>query len=104
MAIEKEQVTAWIGDILSPEDERVLEMIIEAVSVTVTKWHGDPQGWSDRINLGAIMLAAHLWRRRATGGQAMASFQSAGAGYVSRHDPQAAMLLGLGGWESPVIA
>ena len=48
------------------------------------------------------MLAAHLWRRRATPG-GVAALTDEGTTYVQRHDPQAAMLLGLGGWTAPAV-
>lgn len=102
--IEASEVLAWLGiDALSDTaEQQALEGIVSAVNVTVTDWHGDPNAWSDRIHTGAVMLAAHLWRRRATPG-GVAALTDEGTTYVQRHDPQAAMLLGLGGWTAPAV-
>lgn len=103
MELTAKAVADWTGDDLDHMDAAALNMIVPAVIVTVTKWHGGPDTWNDRVTMGAIMLASHLYRRRATPG-GVAEFGSEGASYVQRHDPQAAMLLGLGGWGQAVIA
>lgn len=102
--VEASEVLSWLGvDALSAAgEEQALEGIVSAVNITVTDWHGDSNAWSDRIHQGAIMLAAHLWRRRATPG-GVAALTEEGTAYVQRHDPQAAMLLGLGGWTAPAV-
>lgn len=102
--IAADEVEKWLGENLTTDDKEVMDTVVKAVIATVTKWHGEPKTWNDRIKTGAIMLAAHLWRRRSSGGNALSAFNTDGAGYIARHDPQAAMLLGLGGWGNVVIA
>lgn len=97
-----ESVISWLGIDLTEEERPALDSIVIGVSVTVTDWHGPAHTWSFRVVLGAIMLAAHLWRRRGTPG-GVAGFTEEGVSYVQRHDPQAAMLLGLGGWTRPAV-
>lgn len=102
--VENAEVLAWLGvdAVGDATEEQALEGITAAVNATVTDWHGNPDTWSDRIHTGAVMLAAHLWRRRATPG-GVAALTDEGTTYVQRHDPQAAMLLGLGGWTAPAV-
>lgn len=95
-------VASWLGIELSTEERGAMDSVVIAVTVTVTDWHGPAHTWSFRVVLGAIMLAAHLWRRRGTPG-GVAGFTEEGVSYVQRHDPQAAMLLGLGGWTRPAV-
>jgi hypothetical protein len=52
--------------------------------------------------LGAMMLAARLYRRR-NSPEGVATFTSDGAVYVQRNDPDVAMLLGLGSYAPPVV-
>lgn len=96
------EVEAWLGVDLTDEDSSVMDTIIQPVNVTVTNWHGSPDNWSERVHHGAVMLAAHLWRRRGTPG-GVAAFGEDGMAYVQKHDPQVAMLLGLGGWTTPRV-
>lgn len=102
--IEDAEVLAWLGidAVGDTTEEQALKGIVAAVNATVTDWHGSSEAWSARIHTGAVMLAAHLWRRRATPG-GVAALNEEGATYVQRHDPQAAMLLGLGGWTAPAV-
>lgn len=95
-------VATWLGTDFTDEELDVMEQVVTAVTVTVTDWHGSPDSWSPRVILGSILLAAHLWRRRGTPG-GVAGFTEEGVSYVQRHDPQAAMLLGLGGWTRPAV-
>lgn len=103
LELTAETVAKWLGYEVDDVDADAMGMIIPAIKVTVTNWHGDPEKWGDRVTMGSIMLAAHLYRRRATPG-GVAEFQAEGRTYVQRHDPQAAMLLGLGAWGRPVVA
>jgi hypothetical protein len=58
------------------------------------------EGWADDIVLGAVMLAARIFRRKNTPAGADAVAASA-APYVARNDPEIAMLLGIGDFAKP---
>lgn len=59
--------------------------------------------WPPKVELGAVMLAARLVRRR-NSPQGVAAFtQEGGAAYVSRMDPDVAQLLRLGAYAAPQI-
>lgn len=100
--VTSNDVEEWLGTSLTEKDKKVLGTITQPVNVTVTDWHGSPDTWNERIQQGAVMLAAHLWRRRGTPA-GVASFGEDGVAYVQKHDPQVAMLLGLGGWTTPRV-
>lgn len=102
MKITLADLESWLAIHLAGNERAVAEAIIEAVNVTVTKWHGAPDTWEKRFHTGAVMLAAHLWHRRGTPG-GVTAFGDEGRMYVQKHDPQAAMLLGLGGWTIPRV-
>ncbi|WP_306593908.1 hypothetical protein [Corynebacterium striatum] len=101
-AISTSEVSTWLGVNIAGEDAEAMDTAVQAVNATVTNWHGDADQWSDRIHHGAVMLAAHLWRRRGTPA-GVANFTEDGIAYVQKHDPQVAMLLGLGGWTIPRV-
>jgi hypothetical protein len=63
---------------------------------------GDLEAWSERVVLGATMLAARLVRRRnsPSGVEAMTD---AGVAYVARSDPDTAQLLQLGAFRVPAV-
>ncbi|QMV84733.1 hypothetical protein HW450_10345 [Corynebacterium hindlerae] len=100
--ITRDDVQAWLKIQVGEPDLSALDAVVAAVVSTVEGWHGTAEEWTPRIKQGAVMLAAHLWRRRGTPG-GMQAFSEEGASWVQRHDPQASMLLGLGGWSRPQV-
>lgn len=80
---------------------------VEAVNALVAAWPvvaaadgaADWTGHKAAVN-GANMLVARLWQRR----NSPLGFEQVGDGlaaYVSRNDPDLAMMLGLGSWQHP---
>lgn len=100
--ITAEQVADHLGH-ASPAAE-VITPAVDAVNHKVAMWHGyrDGDTWTPDHVLGAIMLAAHLVRRRNTPG-GVEAFNELGVAYVQRSDPHVSQLLGLGGWTPPRI-
>lgn len=91
--------------IVSPAVRSFVESIPDLPTVTVT----DPDTlepvtrWADKVELGAVMLAARLVRRR-NSPQGVAAFtEVGGAAYVSRMDPDVAQLLRLGAYAAPQV-
>lgn len=76
---------------------------VAAVTAQVTGWTGTAVAdWPDNITEGAIMLAARLHRRR-NSPAGVEAFTDMGVAYVSRRDPDVAMLLGLAEWTPPRV-
>lgn len=80
---------------------------VEAVNALVAGWPvvaaadgaADWTGHKAAVN-GANMLVARLWQRR----NSPLGFEQVGDGlaaYVTRNDPDLAMMLGLGSWQHP---
>lgn len=91
--------------IVAPAVRSFVESIPDLPTVTVT----DPDTlepvtrWADKVELGAVMLAARLVRRR-NSPQGVAAFtEVGGAAYVSRMDPDVAQLLRLGAYAAPQV-
>ena len=93
-------------------DDDELATIVAAVNSEVRTWRVaadaatdpfDPEAtWPERIEHGATMLAARLFRRKGSPA-GVESFGSLGAAYVMRTDPDIAMLLKLGSWTRPQV-
>lgn len=83
---------------------KALAPIVAAVNSRVAGWLGYANGdeWAADHVLGAVMLAAHLYRRRNTPG-GVEQFNELGVAYVQKSDPHVSMLLGLGAWTKPVV-
>lgn len=87
------------------EDTTYLETTVAAVVAKVASWL-DPLAegaeYPADVRHGTTMLAARMWRRRATpsGVETTGEF---GAFYVPRTDPDIAMLLGLGNYLGPRV-
>jgi len=77
---------------------------VAAVETMLSAWFGieDVTTWPANVTEGAIMLAARLHRRRNSPG-GVESFNEMGPVYVSRRDPDIAMLLGLSEWTPPRV-
>lgn len=104
--ITAEQVAAYLSlPTVDATNDAALLSVVAAVNSKVAQWHGytPDSEWTDAHKLGALMLAAHLYRRRNTPG-GVESFNELGPVYVQRSDPHVSMLLGLGGWTPPVVA
>lgn len=95
--ITTEQVQTHLK--LSGPDEH-LKIIVDAVNGMVKEWHGDE--WPAGVNLGAIMLAARLHRRR-NSAAGVETFSDMGASYVSRYDADLDRQLRINGWTPPVV-
>lgn len=101
-------VKAELG-ISDARSDSALELKVRAVNVLVRSWEpvvGKARGladWTDdtlaNVVMGANMLTARLWQRRNSplGFEAIAD---QGAVYVTRNDPDVAMLLGLGAYQA----
>ena len=87
-------------------DQAALDDVAEetaAVNALVARWITHPSGgWSADHQLGALMLAVRLYRRRDSPA-GVESFGADGPAYVQRNDPDVAMLLGLGSYAPPVV-
>lgn len=84
-------------------ERRDLAGPVAAVIAKVTAWTGvDVDDWPADVVEGALMLAARLHRRR-NSPAGVEAFNEMGAIYVSRRDPDVAMLLGLGEWTPPRV-
>lgn len=59
-------------------------------------------GWPDSVTVGAVLLAARLFSRR-NSPSGVAAFGDLGPVYVSRNDPDVALLLGVGTYAPPVV-
>ena len=83
-----------------PDD---LTPVVDAVTALIVGYHGDPTDeWPADLRLGAIMLAARMYRRRNSpaGVEALGEL---GPVYVSRNDPDLAQLLKLGRYATPKV-
>lgn len=95
-AITHVEVAAHYGD---PSTEEV-PGVIDAVNGMVTQWHGTE--WPPGVHLGAVMLAARLYRRR-NSPAGVEAFSDMGASYVSRYDSDLDRQLRLGSWMTPRV-
>lgn len=93
---------------LKDQDEQI-EAVVWAVNGLVSGWPcSEPaigaEDWSGlpQVVLGATMLAARLHRRRDSV-DGVATFGSEGPLYVTRNDPDVALLLGLGQHSGPAV-
>jgi hypothetical protein len=99
-------VKAWLA-ITDVRSDDQLEPIVAAVNNSVRSWRISElavgaEEWPARIAHGATMLAARLFRRRNSPG-GVESFGTDGAVYVSRNDPDFALLLQLGNYQRPQV-
>lgn len=86
---------------LTPNRETTeLQTVVDAVNTLVSRWC-DNQDTED-IRLGALMLAARVFRRR-NSPAGVESLGEMGPVYVARRDPDLAMLLGLDTWAMPKV-
>lgn len=83
-----------------PSVDAHLELIVGEVNGMVTEWHGAK--WPPGVELGAVMLAARLHRRR-NSSNGVESFSDMGASYVSRFDSDLDRQLRINAWSPPVV-
>lgn len=95
--ITAEQVAAHVK--LTGVDPH-LELVVNAVNSMINEWHGNE--WPSGVELGAIMLAARLHRRR-NSSAGVESFSDLGATYVSRYDADLDRQLRINGWAFPQV-
>lgn len=105
----KVQLSIEVDDV---SDDGKLAAIVAAVNSQVRTWRVseaavtdpfDPAAtWPARIELGASMLVARLFRRK-NSPAGVEQFGQLGAAYVMRNDPDIAQLLALGSWQSPQV-
>ena len=84
-----------------PAPDEHLNLIVDAVNDMVNEWHGE--SWPPGVEIGAIMLAARLHRRR-NSSNGVESFSEMGASYVSRYDADLDRQLRINAWSPPVVA
>lgn len=83
-----------------PAADEHLVLIVKAVNDMVTEWHGEQ--WPGGVELGAVMLASRLHRRR-NSSSGVESFSELGASYVSRYDADLDRQLRINGWTLPAV-
>lgn len=106
-----DDVIAYLGDLvsegqlaLSEADRAYLERTVEAVNSWLADVLDPPAAgaeWPAHLQHGATMMAATVWRRRATP-DGVAAFGDLTA-FVQRHDPDANRLLGIGPYRVPKV-
>lgn len=98
-------------DITDNRDDAPIGRAVAAVNAKVRTWPvvapaDGAEDWSApelaHIVEGATLLAARLFRRR-NSPDGVAQFATDGPVYVSRNDPDVAMLLGLGQHQRPAV-
>lgn len=94
--ITHSDVAAHYGDLTLGE----VPGVIDAVNGMVTQWHGET--WPPGVHLGAVMLAARLYRRR-NSPAGVESFTDMGASYVARYDSDLDRQLRINGWLPPRV-
>lgn len=105
--IRSSDVSTWLQARDVPADNAVLALVVESVNgyvsgLPVVANLGDGQPVPGGVKLGAIMLAARMWRRRNSPNGVDALTEN-GAVYVARHDPDVSRLLQLDGNTPPAV-
>lgn len=96
--VTDQSVATWLG-MAAPDDH--VSVATAAVNVYVREVHGDGD-LSDAVQLGALMLAALIVRRRNSPG-GVESFGDLDPSFVARWDPTISQLLGLGNHRRLVV-
>lgn len=98
-----DRVAVWLS-MSGGADQDVVDTTA-AVNAVVKRWKVSPaegEPWPDDTVRGAVMLAGRIYRRRNSPG-GVEVYGSDGATYVSRTDPDVAMLLQIGPYADPVV-
>lgn len=96
------RVAAWLS--MSAADQDVTDTAA-AVNALIRRWISAPaagEPWPADVVQGAVMLAGRFYRRR-NSPAGVEAFGADGAAYVSRTDPDVAMLLQIGPYAAPVV-
>lgn len=96
--IKANDVDDLLGDIVAAVNTLISALPVAAASDTDPA----PVDWPAPIKVGAMLLAARLWRRRNTPGGVEAAGDF-GIAYVRRNDPDIAQLLQLGEYAGPGV-
>lgn len=96
-------VETYLG-LTADRDAAELGRVVAAINDLVSGWLGLAEGdeIGERIKFGALMLAARVFRRR-NSPAGVESLGEMGPVYVSRNDPDLAMILGLGNYRHPAV-
>lgn len=101
-----DDVASWSGiTVIGSQEQIVLPLIVEAVNTYVDSLphiDRDETGqWAATTRLGAIMLAARLYRRKNSPG----GIESVGdsMSYIARYDSDISRLLNIDSFRKPVI-
>ena len=99
-------VKSWLT-LTRDGDDATLTTIVAAVNgfvlgLPVADRSRGLDAWPSEVQLGGVMLAARLYRRRNTPG-GVEAVTDAGIAYVRRNDPDIAMLLQLGDEARPAV-
>lgn len=86
--------------VVNDPDAEHMTLIVVAVNDMCTEWHGEE--WPAGVKLGAVMLAARLYRRR-NSVNGVESFSDMGTSYVSRYDTDLDRQLRINNWTPPRI-
>jgi hypothetical protein len=92
---------------LGDDDQQAIQLYVDATNewvrgLPIADTARGAESWPFRIQLGATMLTARLWRRRDTVG-GVEVFGDGGIAYVRRTDPDIADLLELGESTRPSV-
>ncbi len=80
-----------------------LTPVVAAVAALVRDYNDEPEGeWPENLRLGAVMLAARIYRRR-NSPAGVETMGELGPVYVSRNDPDLAQLLKIGKYAVPRV-
>lgn len=99
-----EKVADQLGLVGTSHDDE-LGPVIAAVEALVTSYNeapADGEQWPANLQLGAVMLAARIYRRR-NSPAGVESMGEIGPVYVSRNDPDLAQLLKIGKYAPPKV-
>ena len=103
MLVTPGAVETYLG-LTAERDAAELGRVVSAVNSLVSEWTGltDEDEIAANIQFGALMLAARVFRRR-NSPAGVETLGEMGPVYVSRNDPDLAMMLGLGNYRRPVV-
>lgn len=97
------RVALWLSMSAGPSQDVV--DTTAAVNASIRRWvpvPADGELWDQDTVQGAVMLAGRVYRRR-NSPAGVETFGADGAAYVSRTDPDVAMLLRIGPYADPVV-
>lgn len=104
--ITTDDVAAWAGiTVIGSQEQTILPLIVNAVNVYVDSLpHIDREDtgvWAATTHLGAILLAARLYRRKNSPG----GIESVGdsMSYIARYDSDISRLLNIDTFRKPVV-